>query len=328
MTVFDDVLAKQARRQEEFTELLRHGNLSSIKRFHPADLPDDDTVFEILAARRPRWVGSFVEWLLERGWGGRAYGLIRRLVHVELCAKPTSESYHLALITASGREGMGLRDFLEADPDLLDDEVWRLFEVDGDSQHSLAVVDRWRSFEGSWTATLVELAADGRLSRERLLDASLDALERDFIQFRARWFSRFQDALMPTPEEKATRADRYLDLLACSAASTVSFAFKNVRAVDACQPYAAEALADGLRPVLGVGRRRHRADARAVGDRVARAFAGSRRRSSRRALPPERAGRSRAGHLPLGGRRKTRGLHRFGLLARLVGGLAASRDAC
>ena len=87
-------------------------------------------------------------------------------------------------------------------PDLLIDDVWRIFEVEGGGENSLAAHDKYCPDSVSWRAALVELSNDGALSRERLLDTSLDALQRGFAQFRAQWYSALHEALRPTDDER------------------------------------------------------------------------------------------------------------------------------
>jgi hypothetical protein len=65
----------------------------------------------------------------------------------------------------------------------------------------------------SWAAAVVELAADGTVDRQRVLDATLDALGRDFAPYRAGWFSRLHTALRPTTDEAAARQPAYANLL-------------------------------------------------------------------------------------------------------------------
>ena len=76
----------------------------------------------------------------------------------------------------------------------------------------------------SWEVALVELAKEGRISRERLLDATIDGLSRDLHELRARWFAMLHDRLEPTSEELAARVTRYRDLLGSRNPSTVAFA--------------------------------------------------------------------------------------------------------
>src|SRR5258708_872530 len=84
----------------------------------------------------------------------------------------------------------------------------------------------------------------------RRLDAGLAALSRDFIQFRAGWFSRFHEALEPTPAERSARVDAYLRLLGSSIPPTVAFALNAVAFVDETQPLPASRLLGALQPVL------------------------------------------------------------------------------
>ncbi len=115
---------------------------------------------------------------------------------------------------------------LRRNPDLLVEDVWRIFEVEGGGENSLAAYDKYSSEENRWRAALVELGNDGSLDRERLLDASLDALQRGFAQFRAQWFSAFHEAMRPTPAERTARASTYLSLAASPIGPTASMALK------------------------------------------------------------------------------------------------------
>src|SRR5262249_10185162 len=152
--------------------------------------PTDDTVaYQVLADRRPKWIDEWVEMVLEEN--PRNCALVRRLWCEGLCQKPTHDNYLLGLLDGHsnllGRYDRGSK-WLLANPDLVVD-AWRLFEIEGSGEFSLAARDKYSSAENTWETGLVELAAQGKLPRARLLDASLDALERDYAQFRASWFS-------------------------------------------------------------------------------------------------------------------------------------------
>src|SRR5258708_26664572 len=122
------------------------------------------------------------------------------------------------------------KQFLLDDPGLLEFEIWELFRIEGNSQLSLSGIEKY-GHKGIWARTFVELAAEGRISRTRLLDRSLDALDCDFHQFRAGWFSRFHEALEPTLEERAARSGRYLRLIASRIPPTVSLALNAIQAL-------------------------------------------------------------------------------------------------
>ena len=102
--------------------------------------------------------------------------------------------------------------------------IWRQFEVEGGGEISLANFDKYMSgkIKGKWSDILANLAEEGLLDRQRLLTASLEALNRGFKQYRAGWFSQFHEQLEPTLEERADRAALYMDLLASPIGPTVS----------------------------------------------------------------------------------------------------------
>jgi hypothetical protein len=206
----------------------------------------DLRVFE---ARKPAWLTEFAAWSLERS--PLAWPSVRALERAGLCGRPDTDYYVLGMIVCGpSRFGPPVRDALLNDPELLQREVWRLFEVEGSGEFSLAARDKYCRAEMTWEAGLVALAADGVLPRGRLLDASLDALERDFAQFRARWFSRFHEALQPTPSEGAERVERYLDLLASKIPPTVSFALGALSKLDRANRLPAGALVERISPAV------------------------------------------------------------------------------
>lgn len=217
------------------------GELRRVRRLlTPRDL---DLTHRILVRRdrpfREAWVERAVDSLDRQG-----LRVVRRLVHEGLVAEPSSEAYTIALVALPSTfdltvplaepyvaHHLTVLDVLRANPDLLVDDLWRIFEVEGGGENSLAAHDKYTSVDRSWQAALVALAADGTLDRDRLLDASLDALQRGFAPFRAQWFSAFHEALVPTPEERAARASTYLALSASPVGPTVSMALRALTVV-------------------------------------------------------------------------------------------------
>src|SRR5262249_14685455 len=94
------------------------------------------------------------------------------------------------------------------------------------------------------------LAREKAISRARLLDASLEALQRDFIQFRSGWFSRFHESLTPTLAERRERTQEYGKLIGSSIPTTVSFAVKALAQVDRVSPLSEELLSGDVAPAL------------------------------------------------------------------------------
>jgi len=108
-------------------------------------------------------------------------------------------------------------DGLLADPGLLDDEVWRLFEVPG-AARELA------KCKGTWEEALATLSERGLLDPGRLLDACLNAFFKDFAPSQVGWYARFHDRMAPTLDQMAVRTSKYLALLATNSAHGVSLA--------------------------------------------------------------------------------------------------------
>ncbi len=198
-----------------------------------------DAIVGVLADRRPPWLGTWAERrLTARGQHGlAAWPAARALVRLGAISRPDVPQYTTAMVRSLHAEHWSdgkfevLRhplDGLLADPGLLEDEVWRLFEVP-EAANLLGARFR-RRFEnawharctGTWEAALVTLSEQGRLNRDRLLDACLDAFLRDFPANRVGWYARLHDRLAPTIGETDARAGKYLALLAANASHGVS----------------------------------------------------------------------------------------------------------
>ena len=125
-------------------------------------------------------------------------------------------------------------------PELLDDELWRIFEVEVGAE--LAYAQAWSYKDGNdptkgyeqhgnrWTYALVQVAADDQRHRALLLDASLDALARDFRPSTLGWYAAVHEALEPTREERELRLERYLALLAVPAPAAMKAGLAGLRA--------------------------------------------------------------------------------------------------
>jgi hypothetical protein len=226
-------------------------SLSQLKKFGWRAIPEPEATYRVFSTRRPAWIDDWVTFALETT--PRHFPLVRRLMRDGLCRRPPTDNYLLGMLDIHSKElgcSTPVRDGLLTDPELLD-EVWRLFEIEGNGEFSLAARDKYtHKPEGTWAHALVALANEGKLSRDRLLDASLDALSRDFAQFRAGWFSRFHEALKPTLVERARRASRYLHLLGSRIPPTVSFALKALTILDKAGQLLPRTAVDSFGPAL------------------------------------------------------------------------------
>ena len=101
--------------------------------------------------------------------------------------KPTSEGYVRLMVQGLPDEChvnnfTPLSQKLRANPDLLEDELWRLFEVE---THAFSLDQSKNNPHApanyeSWSTAVLKLAADGRIDRERLLDASFSGITAGF----------------------------------------------------------------------------------------------------------------------------------------------------
>lgn len=208
--------------------------------------PHQDSILEILHDRRPDWMADFAMSLLEgKGYYWR-WPVVRRMVVEGLISKPDHPHYALGMINGmvQWHDGEGdLEEMLRANPDLIE-ECWKLFEYEGETENSLANFDQYSRGRKTWSEAFRAVLEP----RQRLLDASLSALQLNFNHYRSRWFSTFYDQLEPTAEERKAHAEAYLQILQSSVPNVVSWAYKKVEGE--ASHYEPDVLVDGLQPVL------------------------------------------------------------------------------
>ena len=206
---------------------------------------DRDLAYTALAARGRDFFATVARGLVSDGIQQGAL-LVRRAVQEGLLdALPDEEAYIRALVFQAG-------DWTERDSTYkrlrndaqLREEVWRFFEVDCSTELSRADIwepveervelgPRIERMEGNrWIDVFTRAAAGGLLDRDRLLDASLDALVRDFRPSMVGWYAKLHEALAPTAEERRERLDRYLALVASPVPSVVKEGLVGLRALD------------------------------------------------------------------------------------------------
>lgn len=200
---------------------------------------------DVLRGRAPERLIPIVEFLVD-DVGDRAWRVVRPLVREGIVPRPDRPSYTIAMLAGTRRRDAA--ELIVEDPGLLDVEVWRLFEVEGGGEDSLANHEKF--FGDTWGNAFRDLALRDPAMRQRLLDVSLAALARDFATYRAGWFSRFHESLDPSDDERARRADAYLGLLRSRASPTVSFAVTALARIDRAGRLPSAALFDRIGPVL------------------------------------------------------------------------------
>ena len=200
-----------------------------------------DLAYAILAARGRSFVETVARNSVSDG-AQIAFLLVRCALREGLVDDPgDGDAYVRGMVQSLGAEGDAEAAYraLVADPELLEDELWRIFEVDCGTELSHAHV--WERNPGSsmarpganrWHRALLRLAAEGRIDRQRLLDTSLDALLRDFRPSMVGWYAKLHEALEPDEDERRRRIDTYLSLLTSPVPAVVREGLTGLRAVE------------------------------------------------------------------------------------------------
>ncbi len=222
---------------------------AEIKKAKRWGYPDDELAFAILTDRKPEWIDDWIESLLGESYYWNHWQLIRRLIVAGLAKKPQSPRYYLGMISGlNGRMNKrSLVDDLQDAPDLLKDDIWKLFEYDGDGENSLANTER---FECSWIDAFLTLVKQGKLPRARLLESNIEALERDFNHYRAKWFFECFDRLEPTDKELKKFAERILGLLGATAPNVASWALGRADAWAKSVGFNTQVMCHAMEPIL------------------------------------------------------------------------------
>lgn len=199
-----------------------------------------DAQWRIAVSRGQRFLDALarahLRWMAETLCEGPEFGPIRAHQRTGTIALTLDDTYVLAMISGLTGRFQGEQskaDLLRADPELLDQAFWRIFDIEGNREVSLVNVDRFHGPETqSWQEAVLELAADGTIDRQRVLDRTLSALAAGFPHYRAGWFSRLHDALRPTVDETAPRQAAYAALLRSPLGPTVALALNALTALD------------------------------------------------------------------------------------------------
>ena len=210
---------------------------------------DDALLLSLCTEFRPRALDGLADALLAHS--PRSIRKVSKLIAAGLAERPDTEEYALGLIALPSvtRNRDELLAVFEADPGLRA-VLPRVFDIEGTGDISLSSSDKYSHASLAWGPILLALVDDGLATRAQLLDRTLDALERDWPQYRAGWFSRFHAELAPTEGELQVRLPRYLALGASRIAPTVTLALAVLKQVDAAAPIDGDTLLDALRPVL------------------------------------------------------------------------------
>lgn len=159
----------------------------------------DEALQKIVLDRHPKWIEKWIAVQLEREDGILSWPSLRAWTRAGLCAKPESPAYTRLFMEHRFND---LEKAILNDPELLEDEIWRLFKLP-----NAAFKD------AGWPDALAALAAKGNLERGRLLGCCVSALGQRAKRGELEGYHLLHDALEPTIEEHVARQELYRRLL-------------------------------------------------------------------------------------------------------------------
>ena len=177
--------------------LFATATLSELKKLGYVPMPTSVAIEDVFRTLDLDYAQGLADYLVDTN--PHAIGAVAPLWQNGLAQRPEGDAIIL------GYYGIWHERFGHDEELLLSKDVWRFFEVEGSGEFSLANHDKFaKPGTDSWSDRLIAYAEEGKLDRQRLLNASLDALEKDFGQYRAGWYSRFHAALAPSEDEIAS----------------------------------------------------------------------------------------------------------------------------
>ncbi len=224
------------------------------------DMPQQ--ALQVLDARRPAWLAKWIEadvkrdqpattWFVERGLirsgalpANQTEGYVRRMAE----ERTIFERYDEFTTDNLNERFDSWKDILLADPDLLEHDVWRLFEVENN-----AFLYRF----DHWAAALKELSDEGRLDRRRLLEASVRGASLPMKQTALGAYGKFHEYLEPTVDEREKLIDEYQFLLDSPVPVVVGFALKALEVVAKAKRLPADAFFAASEPVFRLDKKTH-----------------------------------------------------------------------
>lgn len=205
--------------------------------------PFKDLLIQILIDRRPDWADQWIEQQLKQAWPAISWQDVQHLVRSGTAARSTSDAWIRSMVrdlpervnrNDASAGYVPLTESLKKQPELLRTEIWRLFEVETPAFAPEYCPDR-RGPDGyeTWSRALRNLADEGLIDRQRLIDGALAGLTAGFTnRDTLSHYMKFHDFLEPTQEELLARQQNYLNLLTHSATHVVSFALDRLKTIN------------------------------------------------------------------------------------------------
>jgi hypothetical protein len=206
---------------------------------------DIDLIYQALSDRRPKWAS---QWLAHCARSARPgdWARLRQLIREGVCDKPVEDHYIRLMIDGMSLKVKSVAARLVQDPDLLENDFWRIFQVPGVMRNE----SMFGYLDDAWLAGIVQLEKKGRLDRAKLFEAILSTPHMGFNQSQIKFFLSLHDRLKPTAKELTQRLPDYAGLVASPLAPVSKWSFELLRAIDTKAKLPIDSVADVLQASL------------------------------------------------------------------------------
>ncbi len=203
---------------------------------------DGDLFCELLLDRKPGWINQWAEVICKQ-LRVRSFVDLRRMIRAGICEKPQTDNYTRLMISglSYGQKPQILK-LIKKDPDLLKEDIWRIFEVPYVMHHENLI----GYLDNDWIKTLAALTKEKKLDRKRVFESCFSATNMGFNRSQVTMFFTLHDLLKPTPKEQQAMFDSYCGLLDSSIPPVVKFGFETLQKLDTKSPQDELKLCDAL----------------------------------------------------------------------------------
>ena len=222
--------------------------------------PHAEGILAVLLARKPAWIDGWIKHQIGRRWvPGHWWPVVRGLVRAGIASKPAPATYINLMVNGiawrnwpKNAEHVPLSTLLLEDKDLLETEIWQLFETEHRAfakDWFAARPNRPENHE-TWTEALTRLAQEGHIDRARLIDAVLNGMTSGLKAAVVGGFVNFAEVLDASTAELSTRQEVLCQLLANQIGTAVSFALQGLNRLEKAKLLDRDRLLEMIEPVL------------------------------------------------------------------------------
>lgn len=188
---------------------------------------DAALISQAISDRRPSWADDWMTHAVKTAWISD-WSDLRKLIREGVCEKPNDDHYIRLMIDGTSLKIKNVGSRLIGDPELLDADFWRIFEVPGVMRNE----SRFGYLDDAWLAGILTLEKQKVIDRVRLFDAILATPHMGFNQAQIKFFLTLHDRLRPSGDELASRFSDYVGLTDSPLAPVAKWSFELLRTID------------------------------------------------------------------------------------------------